>query len=152
MLIGCYNVSEDSGLGWVGCPRLCDTPILEPVVTKKIAHERSVMNYQTWSFEPILNLKTIHNSEPNYFSLQADQPGVPGGVYSDRVSGWLRVHLGQAGPRLSHPGASGDGTWGPAPCPARGTGQPHPVKPGERNVSCVGEANNHGPFGKLDDY
>jgi len=28
------------GLGWPGCPRLADTPMLEPVVTKKIAHER----------------------------------------------------------------------------------------------------------------
>jgi len=32
--------SADSGLGWAGCPRLGDTPMLEPVVVKKIAHER----------------------------------------------------------------------------------------------------------------
>ena len=30
----------DSGLGWAGCPRLNETPMLEPVVMKKIAHER----------------------------------------------------------------------------------------------------------------
>merc|ERR1712183_753017 len=30
----------DNGLGWAGCPRLCETPLLEPVVVKKIAHER----------------------------------------------------------------------------------------------------------------
>jgi len=30
----------DSGLGWMGCPRLNETPMLEPVVVKKIAHER----------------------------------------------------------------------------------------------------------------
>ena len=30
----------DSGLGWAGCPRLNETPMLEPVVVKKIAHER----------------------------------------------------------------------------------------------------------------
>jgi len=29
-----------NGLGWAGCPRLCETPLLEPVVVKKIAHER----------------------------------------------------------------------------------------------------------------
>ena len=32
--------SADSGLGWVGCPRLNETPMLEPVVVKKVAHER----------------------------------------------------------------------------------------------------------------
>jgi len=32
--------SGDNGLGWAGCPRLCETPLLEPVVVKKIAHER----------------------------------------------------------------------------------------------------------------
>merc|ERR550517_1526066 len=32
--------SGDSGLGWAGCPRLNETPMLEPVVMKKIAHER----------------------------------------------------------------------------------------------------------------
>ena len=63
VLTGCYYVSEDSGLGWVGCPRLCDTPILEPVVTKKIAHERSVMKYQTWPFEPVQILTAIHNND-----------------------------------------------------------------------------------------
>ena len=47
---------REDGLGWAGCPRLSDTPLLEPgslsspqyqkitvlfvVVTKKIAHER----------------------------------------------------------------------------------------------------------------
>jgi len=30
----------DSGLGWQGCPRLNETPMLEPVVVKKVAHER----------------------------------------------------------------------------------------------------------------
>ena len=34
------NIAGDSGLGWVGCPRLNETPLLEPVVVKKIAHER----------------------------------------------------------------------------------------------------------------
>lgn len=34
------DMNKDDGLGWAGCPRLCDTPMLEPVVTKKIAHER----------------------------------------------------------------------------------------------------------------
>ena len=33
-------IAADSGLGWAGCPRLGDTPMLEPVVVKKIAHER----------------------------------------------------------------------------------------------------------------
>ena len=33
-------IAADSGLGWTGCPRLGDTPMLEPVVVKKIAHER----------------------------------------------------------------------------------------------------------------
>ena len=34
------SIAADSGLGWAGCPRLGDTPMLEPVVVKKIAHER----------------------------------------------------------------------------------------------------------------
>ena len=29
-----------AGLGGPSCPRLCETPLLEPVVVKKIAHER----------------------------------------------------------------------------------------------------------------
>ena len=41
----------------MGCPRLCDTPILEPVVTKKIAHERSVTQH------------VLSHHNPTYFRL-----------------------------------------------------------------------------------
>jgi hypothetical protein len=39
-LVSKSSVTGCDSLGSQGCPRLSDTPIMEPVVLKKIAHER----------------------------------------------------------------------------------------------------------------
>ena len=71
----------------------------------------------------------LHSIMNTIIMFQADEPGVPGGVYRDGMSGRVCVHLGPPGQRRRHSGPGG------RPRPSHGgTRQPHTVKPGVSHI------------------